>query len=543
MRSRNVGLFLLGVLVLSPLAAQAQAPEASFKPTVLLRLRAIEELAGDLRHLATKVGQEEVAKQVEALLKSRTGPKGLEGIDPKKPLGLYGTVHKELNKSEGVLLLPIADEKTFLDFLDNLDLKPAKSKDGLYTVEVPKVPFPVLFRFSRGYLYGTLKVTATTTLPAADQLPAPATVLASGAGALSLTVNIDQIPESVRKAGVTLAALQLNERKKDELPKATEKQKAVYEAVIDELTAQVKSLLEDGTRAMLKLDIDRKSEEVSLSFQLEGKPGSRLAKDIATLAPSTSLTSILIGKDSVMGGTLHLVLAERVRKALAPAIDEGVAGRLNDLDAEHRELLSPLLKTLDPTLKAGRLALGADMRGPAKGGKYTLVMGTQMEKGREVEKAVKTLLQKIPAQFREAVHLDVDKAAGFNIHRIDQKEVEPGAKELFGEGPVYLAFRDDGLLIALGENALPTLKETLALKAGMSQPVTVQLSLARLARLMAADNKHAPAVAKKAFTTPGSDRVRLNLNAGKRLELTFGVKTSALTFAALMDQARKAEKE
>src|SRR5262249_44932874 len=149
------------------------------------------------------------AKQVEKMLKARTGPKGLEGIDTKKPIGLYGSVAARVDRSEAVLLLPIADEPTFLKFLGSLDLKPEKDKTGLYTLTVENSPFPVLFRFANGYLYGTVKFSDNVSLPAKDKLPLPAAVLAGGGGVLSVTANIDRIPVEIRKLGVSASALTL----------------------------------------------------------------------------------------------------------------------------------------------------------------------------------------------------------------------------------------------------------------------------------------------------------------------------------------------
>src|SRR5262249_21969831 len=150
-------------------------------------------LIADFRYLAALVGREEEAKQFESMLKERTGPKGLEGLDTKKPLGFYGVVDKELTKSQAILLLPIADEKAFLATLEKVNLKPEKSADGLYTVTPENVPIPVIFRFANGYLYGTAKATeqAVANLDKA-RLPRPEDALAEGAGSVAaITAHLD----------------------------------------------------------------------------------------------------------------------------------------------------------------------------------------------------------------------------------------------------------------------------------------------------------------------------------------------------------------
>src|SRR5262245_23074269 len=124
---------LAAVLFLGAAPARADdkdkaEPASSFKPAVVARLKPLDELIAGLRYIVKLAGREEEAKQIEGMLKGRTGPKGLEGIDTKKAIGVYAVVDKELNQSQVMVLLPIADKKTFLGFLDNLDMKPEEKQ-------------------------------------------------------------------------------------------------------------------------------------------------------------------------------------------------------------------------------------------------------------------------------------------------------------------------------------------------------------------------------------------------------------------------------
>ncbi|MFO0846107.1 MAG: hypothetical protein U0797_27620 [Gemmataceae bacterium] len=501
MRSRVfVSLALAGLLLLTP------ATRADFKPAVLLRLKALEELIGDLRFVVKEVGKEEQAKQVEALLKARTGPNGLEGVNVKKPIGLYATVKPSLTESEVVLLLPIADEKAFLAFLDNLNLKAERGADGLYTMQVENVPVPLLFRFANGYLYGMAKLNEKMALPDKDKLPSPEVVLDGGSGILSLTANVDQIPPQLRKLAVSASALTLGEMKDRDLPGATEKQKALWAALLDDASRQVKAFLEDATTAQLKLDIDQKSSEVTATFTLDGKPGSKLVKDLAGLAPTASVAAGLGGKDSVMGGSLHLALPDAVKKAAAPAIEEAIGKAMDNADPNVRDLVAPLVEKLKPTATSGKLDVGLDMRGPGKKGKYTLVMSLQVEKGADVEKAFKDLIDKLPAEAKEPIKTDVATEGGVNVHRVTQTKVDEQAKEMFGTGPLYLALRDDAVFVTMGEDALSAIKDAIKAKPTAGQPARLTIAAAKLAPLMAKDQKEAPAAAKRRSRSPAATR-------------------------------------
>jgi hypothetical protein len=538
MRLRAIlGVALAGLVLLAARPARADAPAE--RPAVLLRVEALEGLIGDLRYLVKAVGREEEARQVESLLKSRTGPKGLEGIDVKKPIGLYANVKTSLNESEVVLLLPIADEKTFLDFLGALNLEPKKDKDDLYTLKIENVPVPVLFRFANGYLYATPRLNSKMTLPGKDKLPRPEKVLAAGGGALSLTVNVDQVPAPVRKQAVVAAAVVLGQAKERGLPGATEKQSAVYEAVLDQFSRQLKALMEDATAAQLQVAVDRKANELALGFSLAARPGSTLAKGLAGLSPAKSVGAGVLGKESVMAGLLHLDLPEAVKKAAAPAIDEAIAKALDRTGAQERALVAPLAEALAPTAKSGTLDVALDMRGPGKGGKYTVVASVQVEKGAAIDKAVRELLAKLPEEARESVK-EVGKVGDVRFYMVKQKEVDPQAKELFGTGPLFFAFRDDALIVTLGEAAEGlAMFEAVTAKPKAGQPLRLQLSASRLAVLMAKETKAAPEAAKKAFRKPDTDKMRLTVQAGDRLEVKLTIQTAVLAFASYLEQARR----
>ncbi|MFM7148751.1 MAG: hypothetical protein ACKO23_02815, partial [Gemmataceae bacterium] len=282
------------------LAADAPASAPPAKPVLLLRMKPLEELIADMRFLGSELGREQEGKQLEELLKAQTGPNGLEGVDARKPFGLFATVKPSLTQSEIVLLLPVADEKSFLAFLEKINFKPEKEADGVYNLQVENVPVPLMFRFSQGYLYGMAKLNEKMVLPPKDKIPDIAKLLGSGSGILSLTMNVDQLPPQVRKVAVSSSALLLGELKEKELPNATAKQKAVWEAILDEASRLAKSMLEDATRMELQFDLDRKARDVSLALSLEGKPDSTLARNIAGLAPATSVSAGLESRSAVM---------------------------------------------------------------------------------------------------------------------------------------------------------------------------------------------------------------------------------------------------
>ena len=534
MRSRTI--LTLGILALaSPaLARPDPAPVKVVRPTLQVRLAPLDDLIGDLRYAVKKLGREEEAKQIEQMLKDRTGPKGLEGVDTKKPIALIGTIAKKLDESELLLLLPISDEKTFLSFLDAAGLKPTKEKDGSYTMSVENVPFPILFRFANGHLYGTLKFTNATVLAAADKLPKPAVAMAGNTGMVSLALNLDAVPPSVRKAVVPAAALQLGNLKDREMPGATEKQKELRDAVIDEAMRLGKQAIEDGATLRLSLALDRKADALNLSAQVEGPKGSSLAQDIASLSKRISLGPAVLSKEAVLAGYVNLPIPASVRKLIGPVVDEAFDAKLKEADKGGRELLQPVAEALKPTLKADSLTLAADLRGPGKGGKFGFLTYLRLEKGEALEKAVKELLAKLPAEARGPIKTDVDKAEGVAVHRIEPQNLTERAEALLGKGAIYAAARQDALLVTGGEGGLAAVKAALAVKPEAGRLLHFQMAASKLQYLVEKNAKETKEASNKAFGAKEGDKVALSLSGGERLDLHLRVDLAVVKFAVLL---------
>jgi hypothetical protein len=530
-------------LIARPAAAQEKA---GAKPFLVAHVKAIDDLISDFRYLAELGGRAEEAKQLEKMLKAKTGPKGLGGVDTKKPLGAYGLVSKKLDESQVLVLLPVADQETLLDTLDALGSRAEKGKDGIYTAEVAGLPYPVAFRFANGYAYATVKVTDKQ-LAGLDKnkLPKPEDVFAEGAGSLvALTVNLDQLPAGLKRAATVQVSQALADAKEKAPPGGeTEKQKEFRLAVLDELAVQAKALIEGSGALTLRADLDRKSNDLSLGLSLKGEPGSTLAKNIASLAPTTSVSASLLAKNSVMNGALHLALPASVRKAVEPVLDEGFKKALeSESDAEKREVGRALIDAITPTLKAGVLDVGFDLRGPGKEDKYTLVLGMQVKDGPALDKALRKAVAALPAGEKENVKLDAVKEDGIAITEIKPKNADENTKRVLGEGPGYLAIRKDAFFIAFGADALEAMKGALKAEPGTAKVINLGLSLKGLIPLAPNDQKEAETAAKSAFAEKESDRVNLSVEGGKTLQVKVRIKAQVLAFLSLLDKARK-EKE
>ena len=114
------------------------------------------------------------------------------------------------------------------------------------------------------------------------------------------------------------------------------------------------------------------------------------------------------------------------------------------------------------------------------------------------------------------------------IHKLAlQGAFEPGGKQLFGNYPAYVAFRNDAVFLALGEDGLAALKEAVAAKPQKAAALVLDFSAARFAVAME-QNEAAVAAARKLLSAGDDARMRLTLEGGSELRVRLTMSLSAL---------------
>jgi hypothetical protein len=527
-----------------PLPLQAADSKS---PGVLLRVRSLGDLLADLKHLSTAAGRDDLFQQLDGLLKVRGGGKGIEGIDPGKPLGLYGDVGPNGIDSTVVVLVPIANEKAFLDLLTRFGVKMDKGKGGLYTGKLPNIPFGLSLRFADGYAYLT---PGDESVLAKDALLPPARVFPAGEnGLLSFVVRLDQIGDDLKQLGMVQVGHQLAMIRDKDFPGDNRAREEFWKQAFEELGNFIKSVLRDGRQLEVRLDVDRKSGELTADVSLDGKPKSKLAGTLEELGRARSLFGGVSGEGSALHGLIDLTLPESARKALSGVIDDSVNKALEkERDPQRREKAAEFFKAVTPSLKAGVLDGVVDLQVPAAEGKaQTLLVGVRLKDGLALEQALRDLAKGLTPGDRERIQFDADKVGDVKIHRFDvQKDLNAQGKRAFGDHPAYAAFRADALLFALGENGLTALKDALAATPRTGPQVLFEVSVARLAPAVAADRGEDVAgvtkAVQEAFPERGSDRIRFTVEGGSALKVHFEMKTAVVKFAGLLDKGGAKEK-
>lgn len=529
----------------------AQVEKAAAKadgPGLVVRIQSVEQLLENARYLAALVGREEEAKQMEGFLKAKAGPKGLEGIDMKRPMGLYANIGPNGLDSTAVALIPIADQKAFLGMLDNTGVKYEKKEGGLFEVKLDneQIPVPIHFRFANKHVY--VAVGGEDVIDPKKLLD-PAVVLPEGPReTASITFRIDRLPDGLRQVAIAQIEQQMAAAKeRKDIPDETKAQEALRHAVLDEMSQRIIGLLQDGKTLALRLDVDRRAEEITLDLALAAKPGSTLAKDITALK-GASVVGGVVGPDAVMSLGLTMTLPERVRKALVPVIDEGIAKALKDeKDPAKKAQAERMLKAVRPTLEAASYDLSMSMSGPGPDNLYGMVVGLKVKDGGELDKALRQAVADLPADQRKDVTLDALKVGDVEVHQAIMKNQDKGYTESFGNAPAFFAVRPDALFLTLGQNSQEAMKKALAVPPVTRGPAKIEVSLGRLAPIMArqtGDNaetaRRAPEAAKKAFgTPPKNDKVWIALEPAEELRLRVGLKAHVLQFFHFLEPESK----
>jgi hypothetical protein len=541
MRHRLIPWVALLGLAFLPAAVRARET-TSDKPTIAVRIASIESILNDARYIAELVGKADEVENLKKLLEAMTGGEGLKGVDPKKPFGFYGKLSpKGVEDAAAVVLLPVADEDAFLTIVGNLlGMKPEKGGDGIYTLNLDKVPIPIHARFTSGYCC----VSNSKAALAKDKLLSPAVVLPEGkVGVISATVQIDEVPAKMKQLALGVIDNHLAKEREKTKPGASEEEVALHKAAIDQLSSTIKSVFRDGSSVDLRLGVDRNAGELSVAFHLAAKAGSDLANSISDLAKSKSVAAALVGRDSAASGAVHLTLPAKLRSAIDGIVDhaqkKAVESATNDLERELREIL---LKALEPTLKSGVFDAGVDLRGPSSSNVYTLVVGGRVKDGAGLEKAIRKIVDKVPDEVKNFITLDAAKAGAVAIHKITPPETDAKMRALFGDNPVYVAIREDAVLVALGDKGLEAIKEAVAAAPKTGRIFSTEAALARLAPLIEKEHRGAIEAAKKAFGKEGdTDKLRFVIEGGDTLQIKLAARAELLKFATAMDRHRKGD--
>jgi hypothetical protein len=258
----------------------------------------------------------------------------------------------------------------------------------------------------------------------------------------------------------------------------------------------------------------RVDDKLNVDFTVTAEPRSPLARDFAALGRTTSRFAGLQRPGAAIHVASTITLADDIRKALAPAIEENLR------KSPHGDLLA---KALTPTVQSGHLDLGVVLLKEASDRHATLVGGVAVKDGAVIDQALRDLVRQLPEEHRGKVHLDAKTVGTVKVHELDgdlfnsqnEKENEHRRK-LFGKGPAYVAVAPDAVVFGMGPNGLGELTKALELKPAASRPFDLSVSVPDFGELVGAGDPEFQKVTKKLgmvrIRVEGGDALRVHID-------------------------------
>lgn len=531
-----VGLVLCTVLAV-PGGVHADAP-----PALVIKVKSIDGILQDVKYIAGLAGVGEEIQQVDELLNSFKSDQGLGGIDTTKPWGLYGSLSDDVQNSPLLIMLPIKDEKTFLEFLGNFEIRPEKDKDGIYTIEnIPNAPLPVTlyFRFANKYCYLTINEKGNI---AKEKLPDPKKALPEDDSVVTISARIAELPDLVKQLLVTNLENMLGELKEKQSDDEPESVTKLKEKLADLLTARVQMLLTDGESLTLRLAMDASKDDMFVEAAFKAKSESALAKEMIAAGKSPTLFAQWANKTDAMNMRLTAMLPDELKKMLGPVVDDFIKSSVKEeTDQIKQALMKAGLEKIAPTLKSGKIDAAMSMRGPDSNGHYSLLVGLRVQDGMGIESFVRDVIKNLPPSERDKVKTDVAKVGSANIHQITVDEMEKESKELFGTTNILVGFRDDMAVLGFGPDAMNALKSALQATPSTASMLSLNASVSRAVGLSKADPDSAKMIkiAEDVFgkNPAGTDLITISGEMTDTLRLRIGMKGKLIQFGAKTSEA------
>jgi len=506
--------------MLLPVFALANpSPQTTPKPpTLVVRLASLDKLDREITFLGNTAGWPDLHKKLDEAIKSKLGPKGLFGIDHQRPIGLYGDFSGENNDLQGVVMLPITDEKQFQQMLENLGWEVRSDSNGLRTVKQDVFPKDVQYRVANNYAY--LGLADQKTLAADHLLAPPAVFTDKDKTAISVTFRLDQVPENLRA--------KIHHRLKESFAasdnKTSEKslQDTLRAALAKDIAKTLDLVLAQGHELDCHADIDRKTKQLKADLTLKPKSQTKLAEAIAKMGQRQTLFSGILDKNAALNGLINIDVPPELHKALRNIVQEAMQKNLVDSnDPAQKQRMTEFLEALKPSLTADDIDAAVSIRGPNAEKHFTLVAGVKLRQGNKLAATLQKLAKELPENDRALIQIDAEKAGNVAIHRVDLQAVSDShAREMFGNNPLFVAFREDALFLAVGPDSLNVLKHAITSPAAPSAPVQFDVSLAKVAPLLMPKDQAAKAASTP--RQPGEDgRLQLCVQGGDSLRVNF----------------------
>jgi hypothetical protein len=476
-----------------------------------------------------------------------TGGKGLAGIDTKKPLGLYVGVPTEAGaKPPVVTFLPVTKKDDFLDLLKNLGVGVSEPEKEIYTLSMQNgTTFYV--RFANNHAYGS-----DNSEHLQGKLPDPAKFLPpdSKTHLVAASLRLGQLPKKMKQDLLDQIAAGVEaEKNKEQNEKPGEREARLFGMKIAH--ESIVALIRDGEDLSLGLDINPKTEKIALDLSLTAAPNSSLADSAKKLGATRSRFSSLVA-DSSFNMLFAVPFAKNLRTDLGAVMNRAVQEGIDkEKDPKARKLAQKTAELMGEMFATDTIDFAVVLGAPYADKKVGFLAAMHVKNGKKAEEQMRAFIKENPPEKDKGEYkLDHSKAAGTAIHWFKPKE-EPDAKTAkdFGSNEVYVAIKDDAVLFSVGVHGLEVMKDALTkldkggARASATDPIQIEISMARLAGISVDFTEQQVDVVRKVFSgaDKNKDRVRLSLLGGNSIRLRMETNIQMVKMGAALAKLKQQE--
>lgn len=452
------------------------------KPVIVVSISSVEDTLSDIVYVTKAAGAEDAGRTAMVL-----GSVYTNGIDKKRPIGMYVSPKAGAKDFVPVVFVPVSDLKTILETFKGQLGAPKDAGDGVQ--EVSGGGQPVYIKEKTGWAFVSNAKENLADLPAD-----PAALLGNlpKEYTLAVKVNVSNIPEDLKKMGVDTIK-EAFERQLQNNPRGGADAELVEKMQRNQMEALFKAV-DELDEIMLGFAIDGPGKRTYLDVNVTAREGTSLAKQYALLADAkSSFAGFLIPNAAATLNFTQTMLKEDIDQAVGML--KGVRANAmkeidNDpnLDAAKRgaakEVLGSLLDALVKTVEGGKVDGGAVLMLDAK--TVDFAAGGLVADGKSIEDSFKRLIElaKNEPDF-PTVKLNSGSHNGITFHSITTPipESEKDARDILGDKVnIILGTGPKAVYIAFGKNAESLLKQVIDKSAqdGSKAVPPMQLNVALL---------------------------------------------------------------
>ena len=525
----------IALLVTGPVASAQTAP------TIEVRAQSVNHLLDKAEYLGEIINQAEAGKQVLGFIQSISDEKkGIEGIDPTRPIGLTAAMTKDVVDSQVLLMIPIADEEAFVGLLSGkLSLDPKKEDGGVYSMDVPNVPAKVFFRFANKYVYVTV-LDAKHLDP--KKLTDPKGFFEKADDAVaSAIIHLDRVPADVGKTILSQFELKATDGKLTKRDGEAEGEFRLRGWRNDRLTEALDLVIAQGKQLQVRLLVNPDKDDLTVEATFTAKPGTQLAKLLKGLDGRTGAAAGLpLPEGGLASGSVKLGLDEPSKKDFRPVLEALIKDVLDKSKDFEKQAAKMTFEAIMPTLTAGELDFALHVSSPNSKGQVSALFAMQVTEGTKIEKLAKQFAPFLPEE-QGKFEFDLEKIGAITLHKATVTNAD--LETLFGTKHVWLGTSDSLFLFSI-EPEGKAIREAAKAKSGKVAVAGIAISATQLGSFTekALSREKLNEIATEALgkdAAKGSDAIALTVVGGDSIKVRMNVKGKAVKFGVLLDQAKK----